>query len=132
MNSQILRILDANINRAVEGVRVVEDVLRFIYNDKNMYLQLRKIRHQLVKIFQPIYDKLIINRDSRKDVGKKTKEKKYFTSKEIIVSNIHRVEESLRVLEEMSKLVNIKKTLEIKMLRYKIYELEKKIFQNIV
>jgi thiamine-phosphate pyrophosphorylase len=131
MNNQILRIIDANINRAVEGIRVVEDVLRFFYNDKKNFLQLRKIRHSLVTIFKPMYNKLLISRDSIKDVGKKSKEKKYIGLKDILISNIHRIEESLRVLEELSKLIDTKKTLEIKFLRYKVYSLEKKIFTNL-
>lgn len=133
MNNQILRIIDANFNRAQEGVRVVEDILRFFYEDKKIYFQLRKIRHRLTKIFYPIlYSKFVLVRDSKKDPGKKAKEKKYSLPKEIVISNLHRIEESLRVLEEVCKLVCIKKVLEIKKLRYTVYDLEKEIFQKII
>jgi len=34
MNSENLRLLDANLNRLREGIRVVEDIYRYIFNDK--------------------------------------------------------------------------------------------------
>jgi len=46
--------------------------------------------------------------------------------KDIFFANIQRVKESIRVLEEFSKLTNIKSSLKFKRARYKIYAIEKK------
>ena len=45
------RLLDANINRVSEGIRVVEDVARFVYNQKEFSKELREKRHYLRKLF---------------------------------------------------------------------------------
>lgn len=130
MNKKILRIIDANVNRATEGLRVIEDILRFVYNDEKIYKKLRKIRHKIAKIFENFYSESVIQRESSIDPGKKTVEKKYIKMKEILISNFHRVTESLRVLEEIAKYLELKKVLKIKCIRYKMYDFEKLIFKK--
>ncbi len=129
MEKQILRIIDANFNRAIEGTRVVEDILRFVYDDKKSYLQLRNIRHHLAKIFSNMYEQLLTTRNSKIDPGRKVEERKYKNLSDILISNLHRVEESLRVLEEVCKLEFVEKVLKIKVLRYKIYDIEKRLLK---
>lgn len=132
MDKKILRIMDANINRATEGLRVTEEVLRFFYNEEVIYKKLRIIRHEIIKIFGKFYPSTVLERNSTKDPGIKSKEKKYKNVKEIVVSNLHRVSESLRVLEEISKLLLPKKVLEVKKLRYNMYDIEKYIVENVL
>ncbi len=132
MDKKILRIIDANINRITEGFRVVEEFLRFVYNDEKIYKKLRTLRHQIVKIFSEFYPDTVLERNSINDPGIKAKEKKYKNVKEIVVSNIHRVTESLRVLEEISKLISSRKVMEVKRLRYKMYDLEKYIIEEVL
>ncbi len=129
MNNKILRIIDANVNRAAEGIRVVEDVLRFFYNQPQMYTKLRILRHRLVNLFLELYPELVSSRNSVQDPGRNVVEKKYTKSHDLVFANLHRVTESLRVLEEISKLVNIKKVMKVKSLRYKIYDIEKEVVQ---
>ena len=45
----LLRLVDANLNRASEGLRVVEDVSRFILDDNRLFLKLRDLRHSLIQ-----------------------------------------------------------------------------------
>lgn len=132
MKKKILRILDANINRITEGLRVIEEILRFVYDEEKIYKQLRQIRHDIVKLFTNFYPGMLFQRDSFSDPGVTAKEKKYKNVKEVLVSNFHRVSESLRVLEEISKLVQIKKVGKVKKLRYKIYDIEKIVLKKIL
>lgn len=127
----IFSIIDANINRAKEGLRVVEDIARFIYKDKKNSNQLKKTRHKINSILSTLthsYSLLLHSRDSIKDVGRKTKSKSEFKRKsfsDIVISNFKRIQESLRVLEEISKILDKKSALKFKDLRYEVYEIEK-------
>lgn len=132
MNQKILRIIDANINRITEGLRVIEEVLRFFYDESEGYKLLRKIRHEVPKIFYDKYTDMISQRESSLDPGIHAKEKKYENINQLVISNFHRVTESLRVLEEISKLIKVKEVQKIKNLRYKVYDLEKKFIQKIL
>lgn len=129
MDKRVLRIIDANINRAKEGIRVIEDFVRFILDDKELSEELKKLRHE---ISQNIIDYLEIlsSRDSVGDVGTKINidsENRRENLKDIIISNFKRCQESLRVLEEFSKLYDTELAGNFKKLRYKTYHLEKEI-----
>jgi len=130
MKKKILRIIDANINRATEGLRVVEEILRFVYKDEKIYKNLRIIRHNIVKLFQNLYPDTVFQRDSNIDPGKNAKEKKYKNINEIIISNFHRTTESFRVLEEIAKLILPDIVSEVKKLRYEVYDLEKYVIKK--
>lgn len=45
--SAAARILDANLNRAREALRVMEDIARFALNDAALSGELKAIRHDL-------------------------------------------------------------------------------------
>ncbi len=127
---KIYLIIDANINRAREGIRVIEDNLRFIFGKKEFADRLRSLRHEIsrVPLLLDISSiKLLASRRSQTDIGKSRKEKKRKNFQEIIASNFSRVEESIRVLEEYSRLINPKSTAKIKKIRFNLYTLQKKI-----
>lgn len=125
MEKSFIRILDTNLNRTKEGLRVIEDSARFVFNDEQIYKQLRTIRHKATSFLENKYEQLICERDSIKDVGRKVAEDKRTNIKNIIIANFKRVEESLRVLEEYSKLIDFEIALNYKELRYGIYQIEK-------
>jgi thiamine-phosphate pyrophosphorylase len=126
----INRIIDANINRTKEGLRVCEEIARFLLNSPTLTSGFKKIRHKLDSAFRrlPKKIKLIEERDSLKDVGKNIyiNELKRRDFKDIFFANIARVKESIRVLEEFSKLKNKGLAVEFKDIRYRVYEIEKK------
>ena len=62
---KIYRIIDANLNRVSEGLRVIEDIERFIFEDEEISKKLREIRHKVRKNFTS--KELIINRNSIQD-----------------------------------------------------------------
>ena len=123
-NNLPLRTLDANINRFKEGIRVVEDILRYEFNS-SLAKELKKLRH--LKI--PNYEEIIKHRDSINDILKPStkSELKRTSLKDIVISNLKRAEESSRVLEEIFKLIDINTSEKFKEARYKLYNLEKEI-----
>lgn len=128
----IYRIIDANLNRAREGLRVVEEVARFMWEDEKLSKGLKNLRHKLTKISQENFDqKLLLQcRDSQGDLGAKgmsLHEGKRKDVKAIVQANLRRTEEALRVLEEFGKLANKDSAEHFKKLRFKIYTLEKYI-----
>ncbi|MCF7869826.1 MAG: thiamine-phosphate pyrophosphorylase [Candidatus Omnitrophica bacterium] len=130
VKKKYLTIIDANFNRCKEGLRVSEDIFRFTAKDDKLRKKIRNQRHKLVKIITPaLIQAAIIQRYSKKDLGKKldSLENDRDNLSDILYANLQRAKESLRVLEEFSKLVDKKNTAKIKNLRYAIYDLEKEI-----
>jgi len=129
------RIIDANINRAKEGLRVCEEITRFILDNYNLTTEFKKIRHRTDAILRyfPRNTELLKERESLRDVGRKIyiNELKRKDYRDIFFANIQRVKESIRVLEEFTKLINKDIAVKFKRLRYAIYELEKKAAKRI-
>lgn len=121
-----LRIIDANLNRLREGIRVVEDVCRFYKNSKELSSELKKLRHQarLNNFHELLTSRDIIN-DPLKTTTKSETHRKSIDM--IIISNIKRAQESSRVLEEILKLSNKEDAEKFKNIRYELYNLEKEI-----
>lgn len=126
-----LRIIDVNLNRVQEGLRVCEDVVRFILNDASSTRRLKTIRHTLQRTVagSKINSLLLCEyRNVKKDVGRDfhwLEKKRDWQS--IFFANMQRVKESLRVLEEFFRLLDTKAGKNFKDLRFKVYDAEKKI-----
>jgi len=129
MTKENLRLLDANLNRLREGIRVIEDIYRYIFNDKNISSQLKELRHS-VRI--SLYEELLDSRDIQNDVLKQStaSEQNRTDLSSILIANFKRAQESSRVLEEFGKLIDIKTSETFKDIRYKLYHLEKSIQNN--
>lgn len=136
MNDKIYRIIDANINRAKEGIRVAEEVCRFVLEDEKLTSKLKKIRHQLSQLNNKLvnYSLLLASRDSNADPGlsisakNKEKRKDYI---DLVISNMCRAEEACRVLEEISKLKDENLSFEFETIRYSLYSIEKEVVEAV-
>lgn len=129
-HTQLLRLLDANYNRAKEAVRVAEDIARFYLADARLTGRFKRLRHDLTKVllgFKVPSRKLVEARDSKADVGARSliRDKKRPRWKDLLLSNLKRGEEAVRVLEEFSKMVRPSKTRALQRIRFRLYELEK-------
>ena len=130
-------MIDANANRAKEGLRVLEDIVRFIADEKKLTADFKGIRHLLTRCLaanaaiRPL--SIIKQRQVRRDVGKATtvSEAKRKNVTEVFLANAQRVKESLRVLEEFFKLYDKKISVRLKAARYKMYALEKRSIEKI-
>ena len=126
---RIERIIDANFNRAKEGLRVCEEITRFILENRSLTKKLKDARHEISGLMMkfPGSRNLLQQRESSSDIGREiyAGELKRKSCKDIFSANIQRVKESLRVLEEFTKLKDINLAIEFKKLRYRVYEIEK-------
>ena len=123
MNENYLRLIDANLNRLREGIRVVEDIFRYVYNDKKMALKLKELRH-LSRLEN--YIELLETRDVKNDVLRSSikSEQNRTDLYSILIANFKRAQESSRVLEEFCKLISVKDSENFKYIRYELYNLE--------
>jgi thiamine-phosphate pyrophosphorylase len=127
-NPSLFRTIDANLNRFKEGIRVVEDILRYEY-DSPLAKKLKEIRH----INIPDYETIISYRNAQNDILKPStkSEQKRTSIRDIVISNLKRAQESARVLEEIYKLYNIKLSEDFKAKRYELYTIEKEVLELI-
>lgn len=125
----MFRIIDANINRICEGLRVIEEILRFEFNDNFFFKSLKELRHKLRQIFS--YIDCLKERDSINDCGKELNKIEINRNNifDLLKANFLRAQEGLRVLEEIIKFENklSQYLAEIKSFRFKVYNLEKEI-----
>ncbi len=127
----VMRILDASLNRASEGLRVVEDYVRFVLDDPFLTRRTKTLRHDLAAAAATIstLDRHAA-RDTQQDVGTTI-----FTVTEgsrrdpwgVCAASLKRTEQSLRSLEEYGKLLDGEFAGRMESLRYGLYTLEKAI-----
>lgn len=129
-----MRIIDANSNRIREGIRVVEDIVRYCYENEGVSARLKDIRHKSESILRDCginYADRFFSRDSLNDVGlnvSNSSEDKRACVNDVFLSNIRRATEGLRVMEEVTKIFSTDASKSYKHLRYRVYELEKEIY----
>jgi len=130
VKKKLLRIIDANLNRSREGLRVCEEIIRFVLEDAKLTAEFKRLRHSIsrnVKKFPGIAKSLVECRQTQTDVGRKIINKNRRKSyKDLFSANIQRTKESLRVLEEFSCIFNRSLSNSFARLRFRVYELEKK------
>ena len=140
------RILDANLNRSREGLRVLEDYARFVRNDANLSGQLKDLRHELVAA-ESLLPKLktanrqanadgafarelLLHRDTAHDVGTQISTAAESSRNEmssVVIANSRRVQEALRSLEEFGKLIAPEFSATVKQIRYRSYTLQQQL-----
>lgn len=129
----MLRILDVNLNRVGEGLRVLEDIARFLLNDSEISQRLKSLRHELLPGDWLLQRQLLDARNSEQDVGafaEVAAEGKRLDAVGVVTANAKRVQESLRVLEEVAKLqpqVSALDWARFKHARFTVYELERRL-----
>lgn len=107
MHNSLLRIIDANCNRASEGLRVCEDIARFRKNGSALTEKIRTLRHDVRSCFSSLDSHLLRSRDARNDIGHDISMLSTLDVKQSIAAvwcaNWKRVQEALRSIEEMCK-----------------------------
>ena len=130
----IYRILDANLNRAREGIRVTEEVARLHLDDAKLSSKFKRLRHELTRVAKRSFDekKLLTFRDSQKDVGSDSMgelEKKRSDLGSVVQANLRRAQEASRVLEEFGKIIKPDSAIAFKRIRFRLYRREQEILQ---
>lgn len=123
----VIRILDANINRAAEGMRVLEDIARFVLENQQLCGEVKSCRHQLREQSPTLY-----SRNTAKDVGaciSTIQEGNRDSIHDIALAASNRCGEALRVVEEFLKLNSTQNTVET--IRYRMYDLSAEIIKQL-
>lgn len=132
MNAQphplaIARILDANLDRSREGLRIIEEWCRFGLNHSQLAQSCKEMRQELAQWHTA---DLRLARDTPADVGTSLshpQEETRSSLENLLQANLCRVQEALRVLEEYGKLYNPLMGESFKQLRYQVYAIESQL-----
>jgi len=134
--NQTLRIIDASLNRIGEGLRLLEDMARLLLNDVTLTQQLKTMRHELITGDWALNQQLLQARNAEGDVGigleapQQAKEK---ALPEVVTANARRVQQSLRVIEELAKLPDIKlDSQRFKQSRFDLYTIERNLISKLL
>jgi len=124
-----LRIIDANFNRAAEGLRVVEDHCRLALGDRHLTERCKQLRHDLTAALAAIpREHLHSARDSQADVGTAIttpSEGSRQSLAHIAAANWQRIQQALRAIEEYAKLIAPDIAPQIEAIRYHSYTFAK-------
>ena len=125
----IYRILDANLNRAREALRVLEDIARFHHDDAAVAAKLKESRHALDLQARPWARELLLARDAARDVGRDSDRPvdEPRPLRDVLAANLKRAGEALRTLEEVAKGRIPGLSREAHRRRFELYTLEKEI-----
>jgi len=129
---QVLRILDANANRAREALRVMEEAARFILDDAALCESIKQLRHDLVAALKQI-EGLEANRDTPGDVGTQVRtdaESNRETVCDVAIAAGKRLSEALRAIEEFGKTLGETApgfAHAVEQLRYRGYDIEQRL-----
>lgn len=137
MDKDIYRIIDANLNRLMEAMRVCEDITRFSLDDGKLTLELKNMRHAVARRVTDFRKKhlveLMSSRNALLDVGLATtkSEGRRKDLADLFLANSQRGKESLRVLEEVLKLFDGALSRDFKKLRFRLYDIEKVFIKEV-
>ncbi|PKL37652.1 MAG: thiamine phosphate synthase [Spirochaetae bacterium HGW-Spirochaetae-1] len=134
MTDAILTAVDANFNRAMEGLRVCEDALRFAAHSPHS-VKFKELRHALNSLMKGIPPHRLLRArdvegDGQKFVDLPTEQTREAVP-DLVRANIHRAIEAIRCIEEYSKIQGTEaaglagRSGAFQRLRFELYDLEK-------
>ena len=125
----IRRLLDANLDRAREGLRVLEDWSRFALDRTDLVAACKDLRQRLGRLHHSRYK---LERDTAGDGGAGLGHPAQLERRQpaqVLAANAGRVQEALRVLEEFGRLEDPELAAEAAAIRYRLYDLEVELLQ---
>ena len=122
--SAVLRLLDANLDRAREGLRVVEDWCRFGLDRADLVARLKDLRQRLGLLHGDAYKQARhTGSDVAAGLGHPAQAQRQ-RPQQVVAANCGRVQEALRVLEEFARGMDAPLAAEAAAIRYALYDLE--------
>ena len=132
--NETYRIVDASANRTREGLRVIEDFVRFVLDDGHLSRLLKERRHELASIMAQLPESSLLSaRDTLHDVGTTittAAESQRTSAIDVVRAAFKRVQEALRTLEEYGKVIAPPVAPRFEQLRYQLYSLEKAVLRT--
>lgn len=120
-------LIDANLNRAKEGLRVAEDIIRFVLRNRELFELIKETRHNLQNAERAFGMAESISARQGVDIGQaKVLDGEYIRHSiwGLLRANFSRAGEAVRVLEEFGKIYLSDKARILEEIRYDIYKLE--------
>ncbi len=118
------RILDANLDRAREGLRTIEEWCRFGLNNAQFAGECKQMRQEVASWHTT---EIRVARDTLSDPGTNLthpQEEQRSSVKSLLSANFCRIQEAMRVVEEYGKLSYPNMGKAFKQMRYRVYTLE--------
>ena len=125
-----LRLIDANINRALEGTRVCEELIRFTWRNPTLFRRFRTLRHSIARAAEklPANRKVLLkSRSVGDDPGRLSSTSRIRSLDKLLIVNLQRMKESLRTLEECSRVISPASASRFQALRFRTYEIERSV-----
>ncbi len=128
-------MVDVNVNRAREGLRVCEEIARFVLENPSLTRASQRLRYDLTSAAQVSFlGPLVEARNARRDLGhpsRRGKSRLHKNLKALVSANAKRIQESLRVLEEFSRMKSPSLARTFAGLRFKAYSLEQDLLSGL-
>ena len=129
-DNRIAQLIDANLDRAREGLRVMEDWCRFGLKRSDFSIQIKDWRQQLGVHHHNIYRKArLTSNDPAMGVSHQL-QKVRSTPEAVFIANSSRVQEALRVIEEFTRITDPNLCKTATKIRYETYEIEIKVLNT--
>jgi thiamine-phosphate pyrophosphorylase len=128
MDPRAARIVDANLNRLAEGLRVIEDVCRLALGDRRLLASVRTLRERVGRETRALRRGVILHRASGSDPGRPARFDRGRRTglEDVLVANLKRCEEAARTLEEVLKIDDAGLAARLKAVRFRLYAIEKR------
>jgi len=126
-DNRIAQLIDANLDRAREGLRVMEDWCRFGLKRSDFSIQIKDWRQQLGVHHHHIYRKARLTSNDPAMGVSHPLQKVRFTPYAVFIANSSRVQEALRVVEEFTRITDPKLCEIASKIRYETYAIEIKV-----
>ncbi|WP_114994081.1 thiamine phosphate synthase [Synechococcus sp. UW179A] len=128
-DTRIARLIDANLDRAREGLRVIEDWCRFGLDRQDLVVPLKDWRQQLGQLHADCYRQA---RSTATDTAaglSHPAQQNRTDSTQILKANASRVQEALRVIEEFARTGDTELAQTAALVRYALYDHEVRILE---
>jgi len=131
----VYRVLDVNLNRLREALRVVEEYFRFVRTVDSLAVEIKVLRHSLQDMERALgRGELLESRDTRSDPFasvNREEELDRHSPEDVLAAGLKRAQEAARVIEEYVKLTGRGGCSEqAKRLRFTLYDFEKRIMER--
>jgi thiamine-phosphate pyrophosphorylase len=134
----IERAIDANLNRAQEALRVLEDAARFVLDDESLAEKAKSLRHALHPFGESLMNRLLTARDSQGDSTAHLNPETEMSREglpALVTANAKRAQQALRSLEEFAKLPGVvtrQRAATFKRIRFELYHLEEELAAKVL
>lgn len=133
---KVYRVIDANINRLREALRVIEEYARFVLQDEPLSGRLKEMRHEVRTLSTAAgTHRLLQSRDTEGDPladGTRPEELVRAGAVDVLQANLKRGQEAARVLEEYTKVTDLAGAADTaKRIRFGLYAVEKQLVEHL-